>query len=96
MCQQQDAANDSPASAPSAITVGAVDAKDAKASFSNFGAAVDVFAPGVDVLSVGIKSDTNTASLSGTSMGESFLFSKHSSFANLLQHLPMSLASQHT
>ncbi|TVY82752.1 Subtilisin-like protease [Lachnellula suecica] len=63
-----DASNDSPASAPSAITVGAVDAKDVKASFSNFGASVDIWAPGVNVLSVGIKSDTNTATLSGTSM----------------------------
>ncbi|TVY85731.1 Subtilisin-like protease, partial [Lachnellula willkommii] len=64
----QDASNTSPASAPSAITVGAIDANDAKASFSNFGPAVDIFAPGVNVLSVGIKSDTSTATLSGTSM----------------------------
>ena len=74
MSPQQDASNTSPASAPSAITVGAIDATDAKASFSNFGTAVDVFAPGVDVLSVGIKSDTSTATLSGTSMGESLPF----------------------
>ncbi|TVY16665.1 Subtilisin-like protease 2 [Lachnellula arida] len=64
----QDASNTSPASAPSAITVGAIDANDTKASFSNFGPAVDIFAPGVNVLSVGIKSDTSTATLSGTSM----------------------------
>lgn len=64
-----DAANDSPASAPGAITVGAIDqTTDARASFSNFGQAVDVFAPGVKVQSVGIKSTTSTATLSGTSM----------------------------
>jgi len=64
-----NAAADSPASAPNAITVGAMDARtDAKASFSNFGAGVDIFAPGVDVLSVGITSNTATATLSGTSM----------------------------
>ncbi|EHL02610.1 Subtilisin-like protein [Glarea lozoyensis ATCC 20868] len=64
-----DAADTSPASAPSAITVGAIDAKtDARAEFSNFGAVVDIFAPGVDVQSVGFSSDTAVATLSGTSM----------------------------
>jgi len=66
--ENQDALNDSPASAPSAITVGAITATDAKASFSNFGSAVDIFAPGVNVLSVGITSDSATETLSGTSM----------------------------
>ncbi|KAF3358890.1 hypothetical protein VDGD_06012 [Verticillium dahliae] len=67
--ENQDAANTSPASAPKAITVGAIDASnDQKASFSNFGADVDIFAPGVDVLSVGITSNTATDTLSGTSM----------------------------
>jgi len=41
----------SPGSEPSVCTVGAADHYDVKASFSNFGAGVDVFAPGVDVLS---------------------------------------------
>lgn len=64
-----DAANSSPASAASAITVGAIDAStDARASFSNFGASVDIFAPGVNVQSVGITSDTAVKTLSGTSM----------------------------
>lgn len=67
--ENQDAANVSPASAPSAITVGAIDANDVKASFSNFGPDVDIFAPGVKVQSVGIASDTASAVLSGTSMG---------------------------
>lgn len=69
---QQDTANTSPGSAPQAITVGAIDANtDTRADFSNFGPAVDVYAPGVDVLSVGINSDTDTKVLSGTSMGTS-------------------------
>jgi hypothetical protein len=42
---------------------------DTKASFSNFGAAVDVWAPGVKVQSVGITSNSARAVLSGTSMG---------------------------
>ncbi|OAA80999.1 oryzin precursor [Akanthomyces lecanii RCEF 1005] len=67
--ENQNAGNTSPASARAAITVGAIDAKnDAKASFSNFGQSVDIFAPGVDILSVGIKNDQDTNVLSGTSM----------------------------
>ncbi|CAJ2500165.1 Uu.00g030180.m01.CDS01 [Anthostomella pinea] len=59
----------SPASSPNAITVGAIDATtDQRASFSNFGAVVDVYGPGVDVLSVGIENNTATNILSGTSM----------------------------
>jgi subtilisin family serine protease len=46
-----DAKDYSPASAPEACAVGAVDANDQIASFSNYGANVAVFAPGVNVLS---------------------------------------------
>jgi oryzin len=63
-----DAANTSPASAASAITVGAIDSTWTIASFSNYGSVLDIFAPGVSVLSVGISSNTATATLSGTSM----------------------------
>ena len=70
--EAQDAANVSPASAPNAITVGAIDqTNDQMADFSNFGADVDIFAPGVDVESVGITSNTASEVLSGTSMGKS-------------------------
>ncbi|KAJ2918818.1 hypothetical protein MD484_g1587, partial [Candolleomyces efflorescens] len=44
-----DAGNISPARVPSAITVGASNIQDAKASFSNFGGVIDVFAPGQDL-----------------------------------------------
>lgn len=70
MLLQVDASSDSPASATSAITVGAIDNKDSKASFSNYGASVDIFAPGVDILSASIGSTTATEVLSGTSMGK--------------------------
>jgi subtilisin family serine protease len=48
------------------ITVAAIDDSDAEASFSNFGNCVDVWAPGVDILSTWLGGATNT--ISGTSM----------------------------
>ncbi|KFY19917.1 hypothetical protein V493_07797, partial [Pseudogymnoascus sp. VKM F-4281 (FW-2241)] len=64
----RNAANYSPASAPSAITVGATDSRDARASFSNYGAVLDIFAPGVNILSAWIGSSSATNTISGTSM----------------------------
>ena len=61
-----DAAAYSPARVPSALTVGATDSTDARASFSNYGSVVDLFAPGVDVTSAWLSGGTNT--ISGTSM----------------------------
>ena len=58
----------SPASEPLAITVGATGSTDVRASFSNFGSCVDVFAPGVSVTSSYIRSTTDITSMSGTSM----------------------------
>lgn len=64
--ENQNAANVSPASEPSVCTVGATTSTDARASFSNYGAVVDIFAPGQAILSTWIGSSTN--SISGTSM----------------------------
>jgi len=64
----QNAANSSPARVAAAITVGASTSSDARASFSNFGSVVDIFAPGAGILSAYRTSDTATATLSGTSM----------------------------
>ncbi|MGR6972816.1 S8 family peptidase [Streptomyces cynarae] len=58
----------SPARVDQAITVGASDRKDARASFSNWGSSLDLFAPGVAITSDSNASDTGTATLSGTSM----------------------------
>ena len=63
-----DASGFSFGSEPSALTVAASDIHDVRASFSNFGSVVDIFAPGVDVLSAWIGSNTATRMLSGTSM----------------------------
>ncbi|KAJ9049035.1 proteinase B [Entomophthora muscae] len=64
--EDQDACYTSPASEPSAITVGATDMEDSRAYFSNYGKCVDVFAPGVDIVSTWNNGETN--SISGTSM----------------------------
>jgi serine protease len=66
--ENQNACNSSPARASSAITVGATDRNDNRANFSNFGTCVDVFGPGVGILSASNASNTATATLSGTSM----------------------------
>jgi subtilisin family serine protease len=58
----------SPAAAPDAITVGAVDSADHRAKFSNWGTCLDIFAPGVDIVSSAKGSDTATQKMSGTSM----------------------------
>ena len=50
------------------ITVGATDASDARAFFSDFGPCLDVFAPGMAIRSAGIASNTAFADDSGTSM----------------------------
>ncbi|KAH8177019.1 subtilase family protein [Sarocladium implicatum] len=64
--ENQNAANVSPASEPTVCTVGASTSSDARASFSNYGSLVDIFAPGQGILSTWIGSSTN--SISGTSM----------------------------
>ncbi|GAA4593711.1 subtilisin family serine protease [Actinoplanes octamycinicus] len=58
----------SPADTANAITVGAVDSADKRASFSNYGTCVDIFAPGVNIKSAGKGSNSATATMSGTSM----------------------------
>lgn len=63
-----NACNYSPARAASAITVGATTSTDARASYSNFGTCVDIFAPGSSITSAWYKNDTQTNTISGTSM----------------------------
>lgn len=63
-----DACSSSPSSALEAITVGATDRFDNRASFSNFGECVDAFAPGVAIPSADSRNHANVLSLSGTSM----------------------------
>ncbi|MGA1570038.1 MAG: S8 family serine peptidase, partial [Ilumatobacteraceae bacterium] len=63
-----DACFSSPARAPSAITVNASTSSDDDASYSNYGACTDIYAPGSAITSAWYTSTTATATLSGTSM----------------------------
>jgi len=68
-----NACNRSPARVGDAITVGATDRNDTRATFppgrrSNYGSCVDLFAPGDETLSLGIGSNSDTEVISGTSM----------------------------
>ena len=63
-----NACNYSPASEPSAITVGATTSTDARASYSNTGSCVDIFAPGSSITSAWNTGSTAVNTISGTSM----------------------------
>jgi subtilisin family serine protease len=63
-----DACNYSPARAGNAITVGATTSTDARASYSNFGGCVDIFAPGSGITSAWKNSNSAKKTISGTSM----------------------------
>ncbi|CAD6568831.1 MAG: serine protease [Cyphobasidiales sp. Tagirdzhanova-0007] len=64
----RDACSYSPAGAEQAITVGASTVGDERAYFSNFGKCVDIFAPGLNILSTWNSGNTSTNKISGTSM----------------------------
>ncbi|MDP9176710.1 MAG: S8 family peptidase [Gemmatimonadota bacterium] len=65
----QDACKSSPARVPNAMTIGATNSSDTKASWSNYGKCVDWFAPGVNITSAWTGAgSTETKTISGTSM----------------------------
>ncbi|MDB4886894.1 MAG: peptidase and in kexin sedolisin [Gemmatimonadetes bacterium] len=61
-----DACNSSPSSAANTTTVGASTSTDARATYSNYGGCVDLYAPGSSITSTWLNGGTNT--ISGTSM----------------------------
>ncbi|MFY1649777.1 S8 family peptidase [Solwaraspora sp. WMMB762] len=63
-----NACNYSPAATPDAITVGATTSTDARASYSNWGTCLDIFAPGSSITSAWHTSNSATNTISGTSM----------------------------
>lgn len=66
--EDQDACNVSPANAERPVTVGASTIRDERAFFSNWGKCVDIFAPGLNVVSTWNSGPRSIAALSGTSM----------------------------
>ncbi|MEV6961624.1 S8 family peptidase [Streptomyces sp. NPDC051207] len=62
------ASSSSPARVAEAITVGATTSTDARASYSNYGSALDIFAPGSSITAGWHTGDTATNTISGTSM----------------------------
>jgi subtilisin family serine protease len=58
----------SPARMTQPLTVAATDRSDVRATYSNYGTCVDLFAPGTSIVSAGNSSDTAQATKSGTSM----------------------------
>ncbi|MFD7574861.1 S8 family peptidase [Streptomyces sp. NPDC059810] len=69
-----DSCSYSPSSTPSAITVGATNSRDARATGwsngqgSNYGTCLDIFAPGDSIVSTSNSGDTASQTMSGTSM----------------------------
>ncbi|MBD0843351.1 MULTISPECIES: S8 family peptidase [unclassified Streptomyces] len=66
--ESTNASTRSPARVTEAITVGATTSSDAKASYSNYGTVLDLFAPGSSITSAWNTSDSATNTISGTSM----------------------------
>ncbi|MFJ4684497.1 S8 family peptidase [Streptomyces sp. NPDC088789] len=66
--ESTDASTRSPARVAEAITVGATTSTDARASYSNYGTILDLFAPGSSITSAWNTNDTATSTISGTSM----------------------------
>ena len=66
--ENDNACKYNPAYIAGAITTGATDINDVRGSFSNYGPCVDLFAPGVNIVSAGIADDDSSSVKTGTSM----------------------------
>lgn len=87
----EDACNYSPARIPEVITVGATDMDDSRAEFSNHGECVDIYAPGRGITSTFNRNDSDTLTMSGTSMAAPHVAGIA---LNLLAQKPLSFPSE--
>lgn len=83
-----DAATTSPARVATAITVGAINITDAKASFSNYGSVVDLYAPGVSITGAGWLNSSASAIFSGTSQAAPHVTGVAAVYIALFGNLP--------
>ncbi len=86
-----NACNYSPARASGAITVGATTSTDARASYSNYGSCLDLFAPGSSIKSAWYTGTSATNTISGTSMASPHVAG---AAALYLQRVPSATPSQ--
>lgn len=63
-----NACNSSPSRVAAGLTIGSTTSTDARSDFSNIGSCLDMFAPGSNITSAWISSNTSTNTISGTSM----------------------------
>ncbi len=91
---RRDACNFSPARVPGALTVGATTNTDVRASFSNFGRCLDLFAPGSSITSAWYTSPTATATISGTSMASPHVAGVVAQFLQLNPNATVSAVTQ--
>ena len=69
----ENACNQSPANAPTAIAVGNIDEFDRKHGSSNWGPCISLYAPGTKIRSAGLKNNFDSIVMTGTSMSAPFV-----------------------
>ncbi|CAN9089908.1 unnamed protein product [Alternaria alternata] len=71
--ENQLAENFSPCRSSVVLCVGSIESNDSRSSWSNYGSAIDIWAPGGSILSTWYTSDTATSTQSGTSASAPFV-----------------------
>lgn len=88
----ENACSYSPGSSKHAITIGASDIHDMTADFTNYGSCVDIFAPGVNILSAW--NDNNFKIASGTSMASPHVAGVMSLYLGFKRYTPEKLKNK--